>query len=53
MARILLFERQAELRKLLRMLFRADYDLIEAGDVEGALKTARESAEPLVGVVGD
>lgn len=53
MARILLFERDADLRRLLRMLLRADYTLTELTELDDALRTLRESAGPLVVVVGD
>lgn len=53
MAHMLLFERDAGLRRLLRMLLRADYALTEVSDLDDALTMLRESAEPLVAVVGD
>ncbi len=53
MARIVLFERDANLRRLLRMLLRADYALTEITDLEHVLRALRESAEPLVVVLGD
>ena len=53
MDRIVLFERDADLRKLFRMLLRADYALIEASDPDDALKTLREIEAPLVVVLGD
>lgn len=53
MTRVLIVERDQDLRKLLRMVLRSERGLSEASDIEEALTTLRESAEPLVVVLGD
>jgi DNA-binding NtrC family response regulator len=52
MARILIFERDADLCKLLRMVLQSDYQITEVGDIEAALDVLRASS-PLVVVLGD
>lgn len=53
MAYILLVQRDADMRQLLRMVLRSSYMLEEASDSEEALEILRESEQPLLVMLGD
>lgn len=53
MAYILLVQRDADMRQLLRMVLRSSYELEEANDSEEALELLKESAQPLLVMLGD